>query len=185
MKIKIKHRYTNAVLYNGEGEDLRDVIQQAVKGGANLDGAYLVGANLDGANLRGANLDGANLRGAYLVGANLDGANLDEIQADFYDVLASAPVEVPGLLAALREGRVDGSTYQGECACLVGTIANVRGVNYREIPTLVPDSSRLAESWFLGIRKGATPENNAMARIAEQWIKEWLLSNPDSTKAAP
>lgn len=78
---EIRHRNTNAVLYAGDGESLRDVVEQAVAAGANLGGAYLVGANLvranlGDANLGDANLVGANLDGANLVSANLDGANL-------------------------------------------------------------------------------------------------------------
>jgi len=74
MKIEIKHRYTNAVLWSGDAEDLKAGMEAAVTAGANLDGARLVGANLDGANLVGARLDGANLDGANLDGARLDGA---------------------------------------------------------------------------------------------------------------
>jgi uncharacterized protein YjbI with pentapeptide repeats len=73
---EIKHRHTGAILYSGGGESLRDVVEAAVKAGANLAGANLAGAYLAGANLDGANLAGANLAGAYLAGANLDGAKL-------------------------------------------------------------------------------------------------------------
>lgn len=44
MKIEIKHRYTNAVLYSTEADDLRAAVVKAV-----ARGAYLGGANLDGA----------------------------------------------------------------------------------------------------------------------------------------
>ena len=84
-KIIIKHRYTDAVLFEyqptAEQQDsglaMRAALEAANLGGANLGGANLGGANLDGAYLRGANLDGANLGGANLDGANLGGANLD------------------------------------------------------------------------------------------------------------
>src|SRR3546814_18289519 len=69
-------------------------------------------------------------------------------------ILLGAQKEVPGLIKALKAGRVNGSTYSGECACLVGTIANVRGV---DVDTLEQDSRRPAEQWFLMIREGATP----------------------------
>jgi hypothetical protein len=42
-------------------------------------------------------------------------------------VLSAAPAEVPTLLAKVRAGEVDGSVYEGVCACLLGTIANARG----------------------------------------------------------
>ena len=83
-KIIIKHRYTDAVLFEyqptAEQQDsglaMRAALEAANLGGANLGGANLRGANLRGANLDGAHLGGANLGGAYLGGANLGGANL-------------------------------------------------------------------------------------------------------------
>lgn len=67
MTIKIKHRYTGAVLFTHDGANLY---------GANLSGVNLSGANLSGANLYGVNLSGADLYGADLSGADLSGANL-------------------------------------------------------------------------------------------------------------
>jgi len=141
--------------------------------GANLIGADLHGADLSGANLSGADLHGADLRDADLRDADLTDADLTPVRDDFWAVLSSAPAEVMGLRTALVEGRVAGSTYEGECACLVGTIANLRGCEYTKIPNLVPDSRRPAEVWFLMIGKGATPENNAAAKQAVAWIDAW------------
>ena len=80
MKHQIKHRYTDAVLYEcdvpndvqASGMATHYTLERAAK-----DCANLTGANLRGAFLRGANLDCANLTGAFLTGANLRGANLD------------------------------------------------------------------------------------------------------------
>jgi len=101
--IQIRHRYTDAVLFECEvpaglesGLQMRHALEQASAAranlaeanlaganlawanldGANLDGAYLARANLAGANLARANLAEANLAGANLAGANLGGANL-------------------------------------------------------------------------------------------------------------
>jgi alkylated DNA nucleotide flippase Atl1 len=157
--------------------------------GANLSGANLSGANLSGANLSGANLSDADLRGANLSGANLSGANLSgadlsgaylsgaylrPIKADFIEVISQAPREVPALIEALKAGRVDGSTYTGECACLVGTIAHARGVNVDSVEFDIPkDSSRPIERFFMSIRKGDTPETNAASKIALEWAEGW------------
>ena len=148
-------------------------------GGANLRGADLGGANLRDADLRGADLRGADLRGADLGDANLRGAdlgdaNLAPIRDDLWAVLSAAPSEVPGLLAAIREGRIDGSTYEGECACLVGTIEHVAGAPHNTLPILKPNSSRPAEMFFLGINQGDTPETNQFAQLAADWIEDWL-----------
>ena len=124
-----------------------------------------------------ARVDLANLAaefGANLDGANLDGASLRPIKADLFLILTSARAEAPGLLAALRAGRIDGSVYEGECACLVGTIANIRHV---PVESLERDAARPAERWFLGIRKGDTPATNPVAKITEGWIVEFLAAN--------
>ena len=113
--------------------------------------------------------------GADLSGANLSEAYLEDIKQDFLEILSLAPTEVPALKAAIIEGRINGSVYQGECACLVGTIANVRGVDvYTELPEgLRPNSDRPAERWFLGIRKGDTPATNQISKITLAWLEEW------------
>jgi hypothetical protein len=161
---------------------------------ANLFGANLFGANLDGANLFGANLDGANLVGASLYGANLYGASLDgaslygakniqqdwlkTVRDDMWAILDKSPSEVPALLVSLRAGKVDGSTYEGKCACLVGTLAKARHCGYREIPGLEPNASRPAEVYFGGILKGHTPDNSPPAAVAEGWILSWMAARP-------
>lgn len=106
--------------------------------------------------------------------ANLRDANLTPIRDDVWAVLSSAPEEVPALIDAIKNGKVDGSTYQGECACLVGTIANVRGVYYERLGSLKPNSLRPAERFFMGISEGDTPETNQFSKIAYDWGKEWL-----------
>jgi hypothetical protein len=174
----------NLVGANLEDANLEDAnLEDANLVGANLVGANLVGANLvranlvranlEDANLEDANLEDANLVGANLVGANLVGANLEPIRNDFFSILDCAPAEVPGLLAALRAGKIDGSTYTGDCACLVGTIANVRGCSYEALGALKPNASRPAERWFVRIAPGLTPENDMTAKVTEGWILEW------------
>ena len=78
IKIEIKNRYSESVIYEYECENntIKITLEKAVEEninlyGANLEGAYLYGANLKGANLEGANLNGAYLKGAYLKGAYL------------------------------------------------------------------------------------------------------------------
>jgi hypothetical protein len=91
-------------------------------------------------------------------------------------VLSSAPAEVPALRAALLEGRVDGATYTGDCACLVGTLANARHCKVNDIPGLTPNSSRPIEIFFCGINEGDTPETSQFSALALQWADEWLAN---------
>jgi uncharacterized protein YjbI with pentapeptide repeats len=146
--------------------------------GANLGDAYLGDADLSYADLGGANFNGAHFSGANLSGADLRYADLSEIKADYLTVLSMAKHEVVELYKALLSGRIDGSSYAGDCACLVGTIANIRHEDYRGLGIeLRPDSSRSAEKWFLNIRKGDTPENNAVSAIVKDWTLEFMENN--------
>ena len=68
--IQIKHRFTEAVLFEcdapdglGSGMQQRHALEKAVSARANLGGANLYGANLGGADLRGANLGDKKLIG--------------------------------------------------------------------------------------------------------------------------
>ncbi|APC01353.1 pentapeptide repeat-containing protein [Polynucleobacter asymbioticus] len=107
MNIKIVSRWDSAqILFEGNVDSLKSLLEKAKKEGADLRGAYLEcadlrgaylecadlrgadlrgadlecadlrGADLEGADLRGADLRGADLRGAYLEGADLRGADL-------------------------------------------------------------------------------------------------------------
>jgi uncharacterized protein YjbI with pentapeptide repeats len=83
MKVQIKHRFTDAVLFECDVPDdidsglhTRHALEKAAQSRTNLSGADLSGADLIGANLIGTNLSGADLIGAYLSGADLISANL-------------------------------------------------------------------------------------------------------------
>ena len=161
---EIKDRFTERVIYSSDkATTVREAVIEAVANGANLSGATLSRANLSRANLYGANLDGATLYGA----------NLLPIKSDFFEVLLNAPHEVAGLKQALLSGEVDGSTYEGPCCCLVGTLAKVRNCKYNDLMGIKPNSDRAAERWFMGIRKGNTPETNTVAKITLEWIEEF------------
>ena len=175
---------TRAVLTGADltGADLTD----AVLTGADLARADLTDAVLTGADLTGAVLTEADLTGAVLTGAkNLSGGALRSFKADLWLTLAQNRNEVPGLIQALCEGRVDGSVYEGECACLVGTIGNLRGVS---IMTLDHDARRPAERWFAMIRAGDKPGDEGgggfAAKMALEWALEWCAVSGVTVKTA-
>jgi len=146
MKIEIKSRWTGVVLFSVETTSWKLAVEAAVKARADL------------------------------MDADLTRADLTPIRDDIWAVLSAAPGEVEGLRRALIEGRVDGSAYEGACACLVGTLANVRGVSISAIPTLHCNSSRPAERFFMGIKPGDTPQTNPVAKRALEWVDEWLAA---------
>jgi hypothetical protein len=179
--ILILHRWNQAQLYQSTpvATNLREAVIEAVGSDADLGGA-----DLRDANLRNANLGDADLRDADLRDADLRGADLGEIRKDFGARLALAPHEVLGLLASLRLGRIDGSTYTGACACFVGTIANVCGKAHYDLGALQPDADSPTERWFLALRPGDVPANSQVAALTEGWIVEWLRANRPAAEAA-
>ena len=68
---------------------------------------------------------------------------------------------------------MDGSTYTGDCACLVGTIANIRGEDVYDDGQFERDASRPAEQWFAMIRKGDKPDTDTGGGFASQKALEW------------
>ena len=163
------HRESERVMKTYTKEELKEIIQNHDKW-INCEGGER--ADLSYANLSYANLSSADLR--Y---ADLSYADLRSAKEDFYSILDVVKTEVNGLFMSLLDGKVNGSTYEGECACLVGTIANVKGVNYKDIPLLKPNLERPAERLFLAIERGDTPDSNPISEIVRQWIVEYSKKN--------
>ncbi len=161
-------------------EDLRHVnLSSANLSYANLSYADLSYVNLSYANLHHANLSSAdlsyaNLRHVNLNFANIRYADLSDIKKDFFEVLTVAKNEVVGIYDALIRGKINGSAYEGECACLVGTIANIRHEYHRDLKIkLKPNSNRPSEIWFLAIATGDTPSSNKVSDLTKEWIEEF------------
>jgi hypothetical protein len=160
------------------GSNLRDAdLRGANLYGTNLRDADLRGANLRGADLRGANLYGTNLRDADLYGSNLYGTPLSKLPQDFINqcsrdilfILGCLKAEVPYLRQALLDGKVDGSQYEGDCACLIGTLGKADGGTNKvctAIPFYEKGTHNYGEMWFLNIKEGDTPKNNEFAAHA-------------------
>jgi hypothetical protein len=102
---------------------------------------------------------------------------LADVRTDVFEVMGKSPLEVPALRLALKAGNVDGSTYNGECGCLLATLATARGLRYDKIPGLEPNSARPSERFYLLISKGDTPETSWAAAMADQWAAEFEVEN--------
>ena len=212
MRFEFKSRFTAEVIYTQEIPDGTEEILQcklalelAVKTGADLSGAYLSGADLSGADLTGANLSDADLSGADLSDADLSGAdlsdaylrgaNLAQFKQDFIAEVLKLPNELEALRSTIVAGKIDGSTYSGDCACLAGTLAKayykddleddydgsdiqINGICY------VADASSPREQWFMQIKPGDTPETNQAAKIALEWLDEAIMMRDHIRKAA-
>ncbi len=176
----------------GKRADLRGAdLTRADMTGAVLTGADLTGADLIGADMTRADLTGADLIGADMTRADLTGADLTSIKSDFIAEVLKLPDELPALRLAILEGRIDGTTYSGECACLAGTLAKAKGVigySGGDVPvngiTFHANANSPREVFFWNINKGDTPETNQFAKIALEWTDEALAMVENIRKSA-
>ena len=212
VKIQITSWLNGSVLFEYESVDntIAKTLERAVRESADLRSADLSSADLRSANLRSADLRSANLRSAdlssadlrsadlssalTLMGCVLRGCKLKNLPPQFINICSRDMLfifnhlkkELPGLRKALIEGRVDGSQYEGECACLIGTLANLDG-GLTEVCSAIPyyekDAANPGETWFLAISEGDTPKNNEFSKHAVMLIDTIL--KPKKVKKTP
>jgi hypothetical protein len=97
----------------------------------------------------------------------------EEARADLFRVLRLNREHIPFLLEALEAGRVDGSKYHKECACVYGTLRNARGLRtVCDVPGFEMGLTPI-ERWALDIKPGHTPDNSETVRQTVQWIREF------------
>ena len=131
-----------------------------------------VGSSFDDSRFVGSRFDETRFDGSRFDGSSFSTLNFNNAKNDFFATLLYLPSEVAALKAALIEGRIDGSQYEGECACLKGTLERVAKKEEEEIGWK-HDVSAPAETFFLSISQGDTPENSRFSALAVQWIEEW------------
>ena len=105
---------TGSIIYDSEtANNEKELIEEALKFGADLSGANLRGADLRDADLGGANLRGADLRDADLGGANLRDADLRD--ANFFNAdLGDANLRDANLIGAdLCDAYLSGANLRG------------------------------------------------------------------------
>ena len=122
------------------------------------------------ADLSDANLSDADLSGADLSDADLSASVIRHFKHDLWGILMQYQSEIGGLKKAIREGKINGSVYSGDCACLMGTIANVKKC---DVNSLIKDATSPAECWFLQMKEGHTPKNNGVSKMTLEWIEEF------------
>ncbi len=123
MDIKIKNRWTGAVIHEGDYVSIYEAVANAIQVDADLSGANLRNANLSGANLSGADLRNANLSGADLRNANLSGANLSGALGLCYaQVSFSEHGECGRMLTAIKRAE----EIELFCGCFTGNLEALR-----------------------------------------------------------
>ncbi len=183
-----------ALLSDDDTEKVNQTIERMVSLEVSLAGLALRGCDLARPDLADVDRSEAEARrtlgriaGTYpafpdqaaapLRDTGVTNAELEASRQDLWAVLSLAEQEVPAIRAALVEGWVEGGTYYGGCACLIGTIANARGCAVYSLGSLRPAPDRPIEHLFMRISRGDTPQNNPIARVIVQWIDEWRARN--------
>jgi hypothetical protein len=203
IKFDVLNRFSGAIQFTAEIDcadsephcwKLRLAVQWAIKtgadlsdtdlSGADLSDTDLCGADLSGAKLRRAKLSGADLCGADLSGADLSGAKLRRAKEDFLREVLKMPGELEFLREAIINGNIHGSVYEGECACLAGTLSKATGKSwsiFKDDSPIAIDAFSPRERFFMGIAEGDTPETNPISAIALEWTNK-AISIRDSKK---
>jgi hypothetical protein len=182
-RFTIRNRWTNAVIYEGYFETMRDCVVAAVKARADLAGADLASANLASAYLARANLTGANLTGANLTGANLTGANL----AGAY--LADANLTGANLAGANLTGANLASAYLGGASLARADLtgANLASAKWRDGFTLNRSPVRIAHRgdgytfYLLDTSQGWRISAGCRFFTPDEAWKHWERTRPDDT----
>ena len=192
IKIQIK-TWSGAVLFEYESLDntISKTVEKAVKAKADLSYADLRSADLRSADLRSANLSSADLRSVNLSYADLSSADLrsaknlpqwfiNQCSRDMLFIFQSLPSELPFLREKLVKGEVDGTQYEGDCACLIGTLANADG-GIKKVCEIIPYYDKglhnFGEQWFWNIRLGDTPDNSFFVKHALELIDSILIKS--------
>ncbi len=158
--------WTGNTLFDSEKPTLKESLQDAV---------------LRGADLRGADLQDAVLRGAVLTegGEKALEPYFKLCARDILFVFHYCAAEVPFLREKLIKGEIDGTQYKGECACLIGSLANADG-GLDKVCSTIPFYERglenYGEQWFYNIRIGDTPKNSYFCKKAVE-LCDFFLSN--------
>ena len=196
IKIQIKSTF-GSLLFEHESENntTKETVEKAIADRANLQHADLQHANLQHADLQHADLQSTNLQNADLRYADLRSADLQYADLRYADlqyadlrsaknwqdtewanqakqnilfILSHLKSEVPWLRQALIDGKINGTQYEWECCCLIGTIGNQKGIEEtcNTIPFYTKWLHNHAEQFFYQIREGDTPKNSEFSKMA-------------------
>src|SRR3990167_6423351 len=107
IKIQIKSWLNGEILFEYEKENntIKDTVEEAVR---------------QKADLRSADLSSADLRSVK----NITQTYINQCSRDMLFIFEHLKGELPFLRDKLIKGEVDGTQYEGSCACLIGTLAN-------------------------------------------------------------
>lgn len=99
-------------------------------------------------------------------------ANEPRAQADLEDVLRENRDIASGFRERIVAGKVDGTSYTGECCCVLGHFSQERRVPHNMTPGWKPYNP--IEQFINNIREGDTPENSPWSAKLLEWTDGFL-----------
>jgi hypothetical protein len=107
-----------------------------------------------------------------------------EAKADLYRWLDRFPERVPGLLEAVREGRITGQSILGRCRCVLGQLSHeygdpedhrkaVAAFAFRPVDGMGSAEHAPIERFVWSVGPGHTPADSPVMAHLERWIMEW------------
>jgi hypothetical protein len=138
-----------------------------------IDAIHTIGATIERLDARRSWVGVIYTNDAKIKTLDANGASfVANARENYFCILAKARSYVPALIEALEAGRINGSVYAGECACLAGTPEQERGCDHNRI--VFRDYHPPAERMFFAIGPGMTPDRNSVARQAVAWAREFM-----------
>lgn len=105
---------------------------------------------------------------------------------DLWRILDDYPAEAPVVLAAAREGRIDGKMYSLDrgCGCVFAHIANANSDD--GWPLAMAHATRIGcatisplELFIYATRPGDTPATSRVVHLLASWIEQWQRKAED------
>lgn len=115
--------------------------------------------------------------------------HLDRVKKDLFEILEKAPWEAYAVRQAIKQGKIDGTRYGGECCCIKGIIANNSGLGATDDfvtaygITLDGYGYSPVENYVRDIYPGMNPGNNEKCRQLLTWLDEFIAQE-EAKKAA-
>ncbi len=155
--------------------------------GCDFSGGTFIKSGLDFACFENCDFSDCVFDRCDFVASNFNSCSFDrvsfaeeaDVRRDFEGLLTGWADEVPGLIAAFKNGLIDGCGHDGECVDLMATLHRLRGKKYKPPFSEVPSP---ADLWLQSIAKGdkpgdPTPAGYAAAK-AVQWAEAMLQQSP-------
>lgn len=100
--------------------------------------------------------------------------DVSSIRSAYFDTLSMSLGAADFILDQIRKGKIDGRSYEGECCCVLGKIAQHDKVSWKQGPIKADPLNSIVERFTQAIRPGDKPANSRFCKALETWTVEWI-----------